>query len=223
MNLQDFTTGVQIFGLAFVPALFGIICHEVAHGWVAWKMGDPTAKTLGRLTLNPIRHIDPLGFCVFAFTALFAPFVIGWARPVPVQPRYFRRPREGMMLVSAAGPLTNFLVAILCACIGRLTINLHESGIGAGTVALWAVNQSAFMGVMINCALAWFNLMPIPPLDGSHILGGLLPGKLARSYDSLGRYGMAVILLLVGAGLFGKALLPLMRWSSEFILALVGL
>jgi Zn-dependent protease len=223
MNLQDFATSAQIFALAIVPALFGIICHEVAHGWVAWKMGDPTAKYLGRLTLNPIRHIDPLGFGVFAFTALFAPFVIGWARPVPIQPRFFRRPRAGMMLVSVAGPLTNFLVAFLCAWIAKLTINLSQAGIGTGTLALWAVNQSAFMGVMINCALAWFNLLPIPPLDGSHILGGLLPDKLARSFSAIGRYGMIIILLFLAAGLFGKMLLPLMRWSAIFLYTLVGL
>jgi Zn-dependent protease len=215
MNLQEFITSAQIFGLAIVPALFGIICHEVAHGLVAWKMGDPTAKYLGRLTLNPIRHLDPLGFGVFVFTTLFAPFVIGWAKPVPIQPRFFRRPRAGMMLVSVAGPLTNFFVALLCACIGKLTVNLSEAGIGTGSLALWAVRQSALMGVMINCALAWFNLLPIPPLDGSHILGGLLPGKLARGYDNLGRYGMFLILLLVAAGLFGRILLPLLEWSED--------
>jgi Zn-dependent protease len=225
MNPQEITTGLQNFGLAIVPALFGIICHEVAHGWAAWKMGDPTAKHLGRLTLNPIRHIDPMGLGVFAFTALFAPFAIGWAKPVPVQSRYFRRPREGMMLVAAAGPLANFLVAIICAFIVKLTINLSQSGIGSGTFALWAINQSALTGVMINCVLAWFNLMPVPPLDGGHILGGLLPDKLARSYERLAPYGMIIVLLLLATDFFGNAdtLFSLLLKNYAFILSLVGL
>jgi Zn-dependent protease len=164
-----------------------------------------------------------VGLGVFAFTALFAPFAIGWARPVPVQPRYFRRPREGMMLVSVAGPLANFLVALLCAFIGKLTINLSQSGIGAGSFALWAVNQSAFTGVMINCALAWFNLMPIPPLDGGHILSGLLPDSLARSYERLAPYGMIIVLLLVATDFFSGALFSFVLGSCEFIFLLVGL
>ena len=213
--------GLVIFGLAFVPALFGIICHEVAHGWVAYKMGDPTAKFLGRLTLNPIKHIDPMGLGVFAFTAIFSPFIIGWAKPVPVQPRYFRRPREGMMLVSVAGPMTNFLVAALCALILKLCLNMIASGVELTTPLLW-ICQSAFLGITINCALAWFNLMPIPPLDGSHILEGLLPESLARGYAALARYGMLIILLLVATGFFRYVLVPLITQSMSFISAIFG-
>lgn len=223
MDLSQLSDGFITFGLAFVPALFGIICHEVAHGWAASKMGDPTAKALGRLTLNPIKHIDPVGFGVFAFTALFSPFIIGWAKPVPVQPRFFRRPREGMVLVSLAGPLTNFLVAIFCALVLKLTINLAMSGFGADSQALELVQRSAMLGIMINCSLAWFNLMPIPPLDGSHILGGLLPRPLAQAYASIARYGMLIIILMVAAGFFGKILVPLIRQSARIILAMVGL
>ena len=103
MGSQDFFLGLQTFGLAVVPALFGIICHEVAHGCVASRLGDPTARLMGRLTLNPLPHIDPMGFGVFVITALSpSPLVFGWARPVPVQPRYFRFPRQGMILVSLA-------------------------------------------------------------------------------------------------------------------------
>lgn len=218
---DNIAQGLLIFGLAFVPALFGIICHEVAHGWVAHKLGDPTAKFLGRLTLNPIKHIDPMGLGVFAFTAIFSPFVIGWAKPVPVQPRYFRRPREGMMLVSVAGPMTNFLVAILCALILKLCLNLVASGLALSTPLL-LVCQSAFLGISINCALAWFNLMPIPPLDGSHIIQGLLPESLARAYGSLARYGLLIILLLVATGFFRYVLVPLMMQSMSLISAVFG-
>lgn len=220
--MPDISQALYLFGLAVVPALFGIICHEVAHGWVAYKMGDPTAKFLGRLTLNPIKHIDPTGLGVFAFTAMFSPFVIGWAKPVPVQPRYFRRPREGMMLVSLAGPLTNFLVAALCALILKLCINLVASGFALSGPLLFVI-QSAFFGITINCALAWFNLMPVPPLDGSHILAGLLPAPLARQYASMGRFGMLIILLLVATGVFRYVLVPLMSYSQAFIGAIFGI
>lgn len=219
--MPDISQALYFFGLAVVPALFGIICHEVAHGWVAYKMGDPTAKALGRLTLNPIKHIDPTGLGVFAFTAMFSPFVIGWAKPVPVQPRYFKRPREGMVLVSLAGPMTNFLVAALCALILKLCINLAASGV-ALSAPLFFVIQSAFFGITINCALAWFNLLPVPPLDGSHILAGLLPAPLARQYASLGRYGMLIILLLVATGVFRYVLVPLITYSLAFISAIFG-
>ena len=219
--MPDFSQALYLFGLAVVPALFGIICHEVAHGWVAYKMGDPTAKFLGRLTLNPVKHIDPMGLGVFAFTAMFSPFVIGWAKPVPVQPRYFRKPREGMILVSVAGPMTNFLVAVLCALILKLCINLAASGVALSGPLIF-VMQSALFGITINCALAWFNLMPVPPLDGSHILGGLLPAPLARQYASLGRYGMLIIILLVATGVFRYVLVPLMSHSMTFISALFG-
>jgi Zn-dependent protease len=186
-------------------------------------MGDPTAKSLGRLTLNPVKHIDPLGFGVFVFTALFSPFVIGWAKPVPVQPMFFRRPRQGMMLVSLAGPMTNFLVAVFCALILKFTMNLADSGVGSDSLPLWLVQQSALFGIGINCALAWFNLMPIPPLDGSHILAGLLPPGAARAYSSLGRYGMLILILLLATGMFAKVIVPLIIHSRDLIFALVGL
>lgn len=218
---DDFTSGLIKFGLAFTPALFGIICHEVAHGYAAYRLGDPTAKGLGRLTLNPIPHIDPMGLLVFAFTAWKMPFVIGWAKPVPVQPMYFRRPRQGMMLVSAAGPLTNFLVALLCALIVKLTLNLSAAGIDPNDAWLWAVYESARFGVAINCALAWFNLMPVPPLDGSHIVAGLLPLPLAKAYASIGRYGMIILVLLLLSGLFTEIILPLIVMSQKVIFSLV--
>ena len=220
---QSISDGLVTFALALVPALFGIICHEVAHGWAAYKMGDPTAKFLGRLTLNPVKHIDPMGLGMFAFTAMFAPFAIGWAKPVPIQPGYFRHPREGMVLVSVAGPLANILVALLCAFILKLTTNLGQSGIGADSVVLGVVAASAQLGVFINIALAWFNLIPVPPLDGSHILGGLLPEKLANSYASIGRYGMIVIILLLATGMVGRLLMPLVFTTRSILYSIVGL
>jgi Zn-dependent protease len=222
MNLPNFDFSVALYtlGLAIVPALFGIICHEIAHGWTAYKLGDPTAKALGRLTFNPVPHIDPMGLGMFVFTAILAPFAIGWAKPVPVNPNYFKSPRQGMMLVSVAGPLTNFLVAILCALIAKLVFNLLEAGISSPVLSF--IYSSARFGVIINCALAWFNLMPIPPLDGSHIVAGLLPRPLAQAYASIGRYGMMIIILLLALGVFAAVLIPLIKFSASLIFTLTG-
>lgn len=220
---DSFLQGLQTFALALVPALFGIICHEVAHGWAAYKQGDPTAKMLGRLTLNPIPHIDPLGLGVFALTALSpSPLIFGWAKPVPVQAGYFKSPRKGMILVSLAGPIANLLVAVLCALLLKLVINLQAAGIlGYDTAVL--LRKSMALGIGINCALAWFNLLPVPPLDGSHILGGLLPRELARQYAKIGRYGLLIVILLLATGVLGQVLIPLMRISVSAIGALTGL
>jgi Zn-dependent protease len=220
--VHDFNSALQHLATAFVPAVFGIMLHEIAHGWAANAMGDPTAKRSGRLTLNPVRHIDPLGLGVFIFTALAAPFTIGWAKPVPVEPRLFRNPRLGIILVSLAGPLANFLTAFLCALIVKLCINLLSAGF-TQTDALLFVATSAREGMFINVALAWFNLMPIPPLDGGHILAGLLPAAAARMYGSLARFGMIAIILLMAAGLLRRVLVPLIFAGIGWIDALFNL
>jgi Zn-dependent protease len=217
--IQDIHEALQRLAPALVPAVFGIMFHEVAHGWAANKMGDPTAKLSGRLTLNPVKHIDPLGLGVFVFTALTAPFTIGWAKPVPIQPRLFRNPRAGIILVSLAGPMANFLTAGLCALIIKLLINLVRAGFPESAGLLF-IMESAREGMFINIALAWFNLMPVPPLDGSNILAGLLPAGAARRYISLARYGMFIIILLVSAGLLRRVLVPLMTGSILFFDAL---
>ncbi|MDR2161072.1 MAG: site-2 protease family protein [Desulfovibrio sp.] len=207
-----------------MPALFGIICHEVAHGWVAGKLGDPTARAMGRLTLNPLPHIDPVGMGVFALTSLSpSPVVFGWAKPVPVQPGYFRFPRQGMILVSLAGPMANLLVAILCAALIRLVLNLVTSGLTSLSILLTAVCISLALGTFINCALAWFNLLPLPPLDGGHILGGLLPGPLARAYNSVGRFGLLLVILLLATNLPGSILVPCIQATVAAIGFLTGL
>jgi Zn-dependent protease len=210
------------FGLALVPALFGIICHEVAHGWAAYRLGDPTARHLGRLTLNPVRHIDPMGLGVFAVTAVLMPFAIGWAKPVPVQPRYFKRPREGMVLVALAGPAASLLVALACAIIVKLSLNVVRSGMLASSLPLKIILSSATLGIGINCALALFNLMPIPPLDGSHVVSGFLPPSVAAGYQSLGRYGMLIIMLLLASGGFERLLIPSIDTTAKFIMSFVG-
>lgn len=220
----DFNIAAKIshLAVAFVPVLLGIILHEVAHGWAALRCGDPTARMLGRLTLNPVPHIDPVGTAMFVFTALFSPFVFGWAKPVPVNPRYFRDYRKGMLLVSAAGPLTNMVLAMLFAVCLRLLLFapaeflLHTS---TGNFLL----QMFQMGIIANFTLAWINLIPIPPLDGGHILETLLPGQIALQYQRLERYGFLILILLLASGLINSVLMPLIQWSWTLALTAVGI
>ena len=158
---------VHIIAVSLVPALLGIILHEVAHGWVARRCGDPTAEQMGRLTLNPIPHIDPMGLLVFGLTSLSGSFVFGWAKPVPVDPRYFRHAERDMMLVSLAGPMTNFILAIAFGlCIFFVAHFLPIERWAESQVFKFFV-ESLQAGVIINFGLGWLNLVPVPPLDGS--------------------------------------------------------
>ncbi len=225
----DIALSMRKVSIALVPMLLGMVCHEVAHGWAAYRQGDPTAKNLGRLTLNPLPHIDPTGTLVFILTALTSPFVIGWAKPVPVNPRYFRDPRKGMMLVSLAGPLTNFLLAILFGLGYRLVAESIVSGGAISSVPSVHNGTQEFllsmcgMGVWINLTLCWFNLMPIPPLDGSKIAAGLMSPQMARTYLQVERYGLVIVMLLLASGLLGKVVWPLVDGSARLISALIGI
>ncbi len=211
------------FAVAVIPALLGIILHEVAHGWVAAKRGDPTARMMGRLTLNPVPHIDPMGLFVFALTSLSGAFVFGWAKPVPVNPRYFKDPQKDMMWVSLAGPLTNLILAFIFACLLSLLIHtipldvLKNNGIFEFFVRMLAV------GVVINCGLCWLNLLPIPPLDGSKVLAYFLPPSLAWKYMELGRYGFIILILLLATGALGVVLGPLVYGTNDVLLMALGL
>ena len=195
-------------GLMAVVFLFSVIIHEVAHGYVALRNGDPTARIMGRLTLNPVPHIDPVGSILLPGLLLLthAPILFGWARPVPVNPMNFRDYRWGEITVSAAGPLSNLALAALFAFLLRLELG----GVGLQTLA--------FYGVKINIFLALFNLIPIPPLDGSHILSMLLPPELRRLYHHLDAVGFILILILFYTGVMGALLLPLYRAIMIFLL-----
>lgn len=214
---------MRLVAIALVPALLGIILHEIAHGWVARLCGDPTAASMGRLTLNPIPHIDPMGLAVFGLTSLSGAFVFGWAKPVPVDPRYFRHPERDMMLVSLAGPMANFLLAIAFG-LGLLAA-LHALPPAQWKNHNWHIFllSSLQAGVIINFGLGWLNLIPIPPLDGSKILAYFLPRQLAWRYMEIGRYGFIILLVLLATGFLGKVLGPLVIWSSATLLSLLGL
>ena len=184
-----------------VPLLLGLTCHELAHGLVALSLGDPTAKLAGRLTMNPLKHLDPMGAIAFILAN------IGWAKPVPVNPVYFKRPMQGMMLVSLAGPGANFLLALIFAGLFHLMPQLAQSY----PQALYVLRPLAYIsqaGVVVNLMLGVFNLLPIPPLDGSNILAWALPAPLAYKFLSLGRFGFMLLLgLLIVSQLLGISFL----------------
>ncbi len=184
--------------LLIVPVLFSITVHEVSHGYAAYLFGDPTAKMAGRLTLNPIKHIDPIGMLV-----LFITRMIGWAKPVPVDPRYFKRPRKDMVWVSLAGPASNLVMAALTAAVLKL------AGPSLAATYLYPLVIMGQLMVMINVGLAVFNLIPIHPLDGSHIMEGLLPPKMALEYSKLQPYGFIILLVLIFTKVVDSVIAPI--------------
>lgn len=202
-----------------VPILFAITLHEAAHGWVASKLGDPTAKQLGRITINPIKHIDPMGTVVVPlFLAMISPFVMGWAKPVPVDPRYFKSPLLDMALVAVAGPVSNFFMACFWAIFIQLALlSLEQSQLLA---FLAEMGQN---GIIINIVLMVLNLLPIPPLDGGRVVAGILPPKVAIPFMQLERFGMIIILLLLVSGILGKILWPVVMHFVKIIGAIFGL
>jgi Zn-dependent protease len=174
-----------------LPIVLAITLHEAAHGWAADRLGDDTARRAGRVSLNPVRHVDPVGTVLLpGFLLMVAPIVFGWAKPVPVQPGRLRRPRRDMALVAAAGPALNFVLALACAW-----LLLVPPAIG-GEAGLW-LQHNLLNALLINLVLGVFNLFPIPPLDGGRIAVGLLPMALARRWAQLERYGLLILLSLL--------------------------
>jgi Zn-dependent protease len=196
--------------IALPVLIFSVVLHEVAHGWVARREGDPTAAMLGRLTLNPLPHLDPIGSFLVPALLIMMPggFIFGWAKPVPVNPRNFRNYKRGDILVSLAGVAVNFLLAI------AFTLLLAGAGwamrLAPGASATWmVVMEMARFGILINLVLMLFNLLPIPPLDGSHVMYHLLPVRMAVRYRELGRYGMLIVLAFLFLGGFRILFVPL--------------
>ncbi|MHC1697831.1 MAG: site-2 protease family protein [Geobacteraceae bacterium] len=175
--------------IMLVPALFAITCHEVSHGYVAYKLGDNTARSLGRLTLNPIKHLDIFGTLMVFLVG------IGWAKPVPVNFGMLRNPKRDMIWVAAAGPITNFLLAMASALILR-GVAMLDSGV-AGSSFLEPISLMLAFSIYINLLLALFNLIPVPPLDGGRVIVGILPYRLAASFSRIEPYGMIIIIVLV--------------------------
>lgn len=198
---------------AFLLALSG---HECCHAWAADRLGDPTARRMGRVTLNPLAHIDPIGTILFPFILIWAGIPpIGWAKPVLVNPHNLRRPRQDNLWISLAGPGANIGLALAAALIFRL---LAVGGLDGSRFWLEPMVNFLILSVIINLLLAFFNLIPIPPLDGSGIVMGLLPDEYARHYEQLRPYGFIIILVLFWTGLLRGVLLPLIYGLSAVLL-----
>ncbi|MBU0669942.1 MAG: site-2 protease family protein [Alphaproteobacteria bacterium] len=217
-----------ILAAILIPCLIvAIVFHEVAHGWVALMLGDPTAKEQRRLSLNPIRHVDPIGtLLVPGALALFGGPIFGWAKPVPVRQDRLDNPRYGMMAVAAAGPGTNLVLALLGAILAGVAMGLsHAAGVEPNP---WLFTGVTYF-ILINIFLALFNLLPIPPFDGSHILGGLLPLRYQRHWQRLQALGMVFIVVLIAAslafpdsGLVENVVLPPVLWVQDIYFDIAG-
>lgn len=197
------------------PLLLALTCHEFAHGYVAYRLGDPTAKDLGRLSLNPLKHLDPIGTIAFFFIKF------GWAKPVPVNPHYFKDPKKDMLWVALAGPATNLALAIVSATLAK-GLWFFASQLPYSTLAeaiLVPLNGMLIASVWINLVLCIFNFLPIPPLDGSRILMGLLPNGLAASYMKFERYGFVLVLILAFSGVLSKVIMPLISFANGLLLS----
>lgn len=201
------------------PLILAVVLHEVAHGWVAEKLGDPTARQLKRITLNPLRHIDPFltiivpGLLILSGSSI----VFGGAKPVPVNPIYFKDPRRGMLWVAIAGPVTNFILAAVFYVILLILKPIEVSTLPAVLTLNLLIAWSAY-SILINIVLGVFNLLPIPPLDGGRVVVGLLPEDLAYKYARLERYGFIIVIALIFMGIPQAVLAPIV----EFVVRALG-
>lgn len=187
---------MQSIAVWLLPILFAITVHEVAHGWVAKRCGDNTAWILGRLTLNPIKHIDPVGTILIPAILLIASsgFIFGWAKPVPVNIRNLRNPKRDIALVAIAGPLSNLIMAIAWAMVARIGVAIENEAVSLPLIYM------GIAGISINLVLALVNLIPIPPLDGSRVVAGILPSRWAWYYHKIERFGFVILIILLTTG-----------------------
>jgi Zn-dependent protease len=209
----------QLVAVAFLPLLFAITVHEVAHGWVAKQFGDPTAQRLGRLTLNPLKHIDPVGtILVPGLLLLLGGFVFGWAKPVPVTWGNLRHPKRDMAIVAVAGPAANLIMALVWAMIARLGVYLGpHSWFGL------PLQYMGFFGIEINIVLMVLNLLPMPPLDGGRVAVGLLPGPLAWQLSRVEPFGFFIIMGLMATGVLSAIINPPIHAIVRIVTSIAGL
>jgi Zn-dependent protease len=219
---MEFDNIIRQVLIAALPIIFAVVLHEVAHGYVAYKLGDPTAKMLGRLTLNPIPHVDIFGTIImpillYIFTS--GQFVLGYAKPVPINPGNFKNPKKDMAICAASGPATNLLLAIVSFIILKYAL-FPLSGTGDSDLIGGIFKPLAMMftaSVTINVILATFNMLPIPPLDGGRVLMGLLPYRQAATLGKIEPYGFLIVILLVATGISSYIILPIARFLLSII------
>ena len=199
------------------PVMLGITIHEVAHGWVASKLGDTTAKMMGRLTLNPLKHIDPVGTILIPGLLLLlqSGFIFGYAKPVPINWRNLRQPKRDMAIVAGAGPMANLLMAMVWALLVRAGLLMGETGI--------ALVYMGVAGIFINTVLMVLNLLPLPPLDGGRVMTSLLPGPLAYRFSRIEPFGFMILIALLITGVLGKILLPAVTFIMGALAMMTGL
>lgn len=213
---------IQTLAISALPIIFAITLHEAAHGYAARHFGDPTAWQLGRISINPLRHIDPVGTILVPALILLVSaggLLFGWAKPVPVDYRNLGNPKRDMAIVAAAGPLSNLVMAIGWVLLLRLSVSFLDT-------LPWAAQPLFFMaqaGVAINLILMVLNLVPVPPLDGGRVLTGILPNRQAARFAALEPYGLMIVLALLMTGVLGRLLQPAIGMLNEILLTLVGL
>lgn len=218
--MDSFYHAIQTICVYAIPLIFAITLHESAHGWAAGRLGDPTATMLGRVTINPIPHIDPIGTIAVPGALLLMSaltggggLLFGWAKPVPINPRYFRNPLKAMTITAAAGPLSNLLQMIFWALVLKALA-------AVGFYDKFVISVCA-AGISVNLMLMAFNLIPIPPLDGGRIVRGLLPRQAGMAFDKIEPYGFMILLvLMVGGGLsfFVRPFLMFGQWIINLVL-----
>ncbi|MDX8390853.1 MAG: site-2 protease family protein [Mariprofundaceae bacterium] len=215
MSVESIIQGISIWAM---PVLLAIVLHEVAHGWVADRLGDPTARWMGRLTLNPIKHIDPLGTVVIPIALLVvgSPFLFGYAKPVPIDYRKLRNPKRDMVWVALAGPAVNLILALLSSILLALVVSMPMALIAIAE----PLAKMAQASILINLVLCIFNLLPLPPLDGGRVAVGLLPGALSWQLSRLEPYGFIIIVGLLLLGWLQMFIGPVVFGTHQFLVQL---
>jgi len=221
MSGIDINAILQIVSILAIPVVFAITLHEVAHGWAAKQLGDPTAYKLGRLSLNPLRHVDPIGTVVVPLGLAFmtgGQWYFGWAKPVPVQYSNLRNQRRDLVLVAAAGPGANLIMATAWTLAYIVSVLLGAGAVVAGAPSDDWIIRVCTAGIYFNCLLMVFNLLPVPPLDGSKVLAGLLPPRGAEVIHRIEPFGLIIVLLLMlpPLAILWTVMEPLMRFFMDF-------
>lgn len=212
--LENDLSSVQLIAIAIIPLIFAIVVHEVAHGWVALQLGDDTAYQVGRLTLNPLKHIDPIGTILVPLVLILTlGFAFGWAKPVPVNFNKLHKQRRDTALVAAAGPFANFLMAIVWLVIAKFASLLP----GSLSIITSTLIYMSMFGVLINAILMVFNLIPIPPTDGGRIATSLLPPRIGYGLSRIEPYGLVIIVVLIFSGVIGSLLDIITRMAMTVI------